>query len=382
MFNGTEDEVFFPWAITVLLDWHNNVDPVDQRELDRNNSAYKFQGNANPFVDNPEYADMIWNPIVDTEAPTDPTNLMVSNPTDNSVDLTWTSSTDDIDVVSYDIYIDTVFGFSTNSTSTTVTGLIPDTNYCFTIKAKDAAGNESGFSNESCETTTKDGTVNTDCLVETFENLDPSVSSYSNVNWTGDNGGNWSATDSRTDQTLNTKAITVRDGTLTLPTTSGGIGTLTVTTQRVFSGSDGTFNVSVNGVLVGTIAYSDVEQTVAIPNINVENNVSVVINGNSTGSNRVKYDDLSYTCYSALSVEEFHVANVKLYPNPVKNNLTLTLKLDIKTKIEIYDILGKLVLSSTLNKTSSINLQALNTGIYIVKITQNNASISKKLIKQ
>jgi endonuclease I/chitodextrinase len=382
MFNGTEDVVFFPWAITVLLDWHNNVDPVDQRERDRNNSAYTFQGNANPFVDNPEYADMIWNPIEDTEAPTDPTNLAASNPTDNSVDLTWTSSTDDIAVVSYDIYIDTVFGFSTNSISTTVTGLIPATNYCFTIKAKDAAGNESGFSNESCETTTNDGTVNTDCLVETFENLDSSVSSYSNVNWTGDNGGNWSATDSRTDQTLNTQAITVRNGTLTLPATSGGIGTLTVTTQRVFAGSDGTFNVSVNGVLVGTIAYSGSEQTVIIPNINIENNVSVVINGNSSGSNRVKYDDLSYTCYSALSVDEFNLAQVKLYPNPVKNNLTVNLKSDITTKIEIYDILGKRVLGRTLNETSSINLQGLNTGIYIVKITQNNASISKKLIKQ
>ena len=32
MFDGTNDAVFYPWAIAVLLDWHTNVDPVDQRE--------------------------------------------------------------------------------------------------------------------------------------------------------------------------------------------------------------------------------------------------------------------------------------------------------------------------------------------------------------
>ncbi len=382
MFNGTEDEVFFPWAITVLLDWHYNVDPVDQRERDRNNAAYSFQGNANPFVDNPEYANMIWSPTTDTESPSDPTNLTTSNPTDNSIDLNWTASTDNIAVTSYDIYIDTVFAFNTNNTSTTVTGLIPETNYCFTTKAKDAAGNESGFSNQDCETTTNNGTVNTDCLTETFENLDASISSYSDVSWTGDDGGNWNATDARTDQTLNTKAITVRNGTLILPSTSGGIGTLTVTTQRVFSGSDGTFNVSVNGTSVGTVAYSDTEQTVSIPNINVENNVSIVFDSNSGSSNRVRFDDLTYTCYSALSIQEFDVTSIKLHPNPVKNNLTIDLKSNIKTNIEIYDILGKRVLKTTLNRTSTINLQALKAGVYIVKITQKNATISNKLIKQ
>ena len=51
----------------------------------------------------------------------------------------------------------------------------------------------------------------------------------------------WSATDARTDQTLNSRAITIRNGELTAPTTAGGIGNLTVTTQLVFSGSAGYF---------------------------------------------------------------------------------------------------------------------------------------------
>lgn len=384
MFNGTEDQVFFPWAITVLLDWHYNIDPVDQRERDRNNAAFSFQGNANPFVDHPEYANMIWNPTPDVEDPTDPTNLVASNPTDNSIALTWTASTDNIGVTSYDIYIDGTYTFNTSNTTATATGLTAATNYCFTVKAKDAANNESGYSNQDCETTTNNGTVGgSDCLNETFANLDTSIGSYSDVTWTGDDGGAWSATDARTDQNINSSsAITVRNGTLTLPTTSGGIGTLTVTTKRVFSGGSGTFNVNVNGTLVGTIAYNDTEQTTTIPNINVENSVSVVIDNNSSTDNRVIFDDLSYTCYSALSVQEFNIETVKLHPNPVKNNLTVDLKSNIDTTIEIFDTLGKRVFKSSINKTSTLNLQDLNTGIYIVKITQNNTTITKKLIKQ
>lgn len=384
MFNGTENQALEDWAITMLLDWHYNVDPVDQQEIDRNNAAYNYQGNANPFVDYPEYANMIWNPTIDTEAPTDPTSLVTFNPTDNTIDLNWTASTDNIAVTSYDVYMDDVYSFNVVSNAATVTGLLPDTNYCFTVKAKDNAGNTSGFSNQSCATTTNNGTVGggSDCLAETFENLGTSSGSYADVTWTGDNGGTWNATDARTDQTLNTRAITVRNGAITLPTTSGGIGSLTVTTKRVFSGGNGTFNLNVNGILFSTIAYDDTEQTITIPNINIENNVTVVINGNSGSSNRVMFDDLSYTCYAGLSTVDYSIESVKLHPNPVNNNLTVDLKSNIDTSIEIFDILGKQVIKASINKTSTLNLQELNTGIYIVKISQGNSTITKKLVKQ
>ncbi|WP_299100687.1 endonuclease [uncultured Winogradskyella sp.] len=383
MFNGTENQALEDWAITLLLDWHYNVDPVDQQEIDRNNAAYNYQGNANPFVDHPEYANMIWNPTTDTEAPSDPTNLIASNPTDNTIDLNWTVSSDNVAVDSYDVYMNGTYSFNVDSNFATVTGLLPDTNYCFTVKAKDAAGNESNFSNQSCETTTNNGTGGgSDCLVETFENLSTSSGSYTDVTWTGDDGGTWNATDARTDQNLNTRAITVRNGSLTLPTTSGGIGSLTVTTQRVFSGGSGTFNLKVNGTLVGTIAYGDTEQTITIPNINIENNVSIVIDGNTGTGNRVMFDDLSYTCYAGLSLDDHSTNTVKLYPNPVNNQLTVALNSNIDTTIEIYDILGKLILNSEINKTSTLNVENLKTGIYIIKISQGDSTITKKLVKQ
>lgn len=60
-FNGTSNQVFNDWTIDMLLKWHNQ-DPVSQREIDRNEAAYEHQGNRNPFIDHPEYANMIWNP--------------------------------------------------------------------------------------------------------------------------------------------------------------------------------------------------------------------------------------------------------------------------------------------------------------------------------
>ncbi|GAA0871892.1 hypothetical protein GCM10009117_10380 [Gangjinia marincola] len=61
MLNGTNDQVYEDWFVDVLVQWHND-DPVNQSELDRNDAAYDFQGNANPFVDHPEYVNMIWAP--------------------------------------------------------------------------------------------------------------------------------------------------------------------------------------------------------------------------------------------------------------------------------------------------------------------------------
>jgi endonuclease I len=41
--------------LTTLLEWHLQ-DPVDSRELERNEVVFGFQGNRNPFVDHPEWA--------------------------------------------------------------------------------------------------------------------------------------------------------------------------------------------------------------------------------------------------------------------------------------------------------------------------------------
>ena len=46
--------------LKLMLKWHNQ-DPVSAKETARNNSAYSFQGNRNPYVDNPSYVNQVWN---------------------------------------------------------------------------------------------------------------------------------------------------------------------------------------------------------------------------------------------------------------------------------------------------------------------------------
>ena len=42
-----------------LIEWHN-ADPVDAIEQTRNNRIYEFQGNRNPFIDHPEWVDILY----------------------------------------------------------------------------------------------------------------------------------------------------------------------------------------------------------------------------------------------------------------------------------------------------------------------------------
>ncbi|ESP91952.1 endonuclease [Pseudoalteromonas luteoviolacea] len=57
--NGTSGLVFEPWVIAMLKRWHQQ-DPVDAIERARNQAAYEYQGNRNPFVDHPEFVEQIW----------------------------------------------------------------------------------------------------------------------------------------------------------------------------------------------------------------------------------------------------------------------------------------------------------------------------------
>ncbi|HRP88595.1 MAG TPA: endonuclease [Edaphocola sp.] len=47
------------WEADLLLQWHNQ-DTVSQREKDRNDAIYNYQGNRNPFIDHPEWVNCIW----------------------------------------------------------------------------------------------------------------------------------------------------------------------------------------------------------------------------------------------------------------------------------------------------------------------------------
>ncbi|KPH10904.1 endonuclease [Chryseobacterium sp. ERMR1:04] len=367
------------WELNVLLAWHNQ-DPVSQAEINRNNASYAYQGNRNPFIDNPNYVNQIWGSqqsTTDTQAPTTVTGLTITSKTSNSISLSWNASTDNVGVSSYAVYMNGSLNTTVSSTSTTIAGLNPSTTYNFYVVAKDAAGNSSTNSSTVSGTTNAGtSTPSTNCVNETFETIPASSASYSTRTWT--NGGiNWTATDARTDQTISNKAITVRDGSLTSSSSANGIGSLTVTTQLKFSGSNGTFNVKVNGTTVGTVPYSATAATTTINNINVTGNVIVTLE-NTTSSNRVAIDNLNWTCYSGASkqnvssLDKAEAKDLQIYPNPV-SNLEIFIKGETQNiqKAEIYNLQGKVmqtIYQPFKNSRNSLKIKNLEQGIYILKL--------------
>lgn len=93
---------------------------------------------------------------VDTITPTAPANLTSSNVTSTTATLSWGASTDNVGVTAYKIYNgSTLVGSTTNGStlSFNLTELTGNTAYTYTVKAVDAAGNQSASSNAVTFTT-------------------------------------------------------------------------------------------------------------------------------------------------------------------------------------------------------------------------------------
>jgi len=381
----------------ILLKW-NVEDPVSDFEIQRNNVVANTQKNRNPFIDNPYLATVIWGgPAAqntwpdtfnggttgDTEAPTVPTNVTVSGKTSSSVSLSWTASMDNVGVNSYDIYMNDTYKMSVSTNGGTVTGLAQATTYSFYVVAKDFAGNKSANSS-SVEATTESGTTpgtGTSCGTEDFENVGASGSSYANFEWSNKNIL-WTVTNGRADKAVyiagdSNKAICIKKGSLKSSTITGGIGSLTVKTFLPFSDSAGNYTLKVNGIVKGQIPYSKTTGTFTVSNIDVEGDVVIEL-VDDTSSNRVSFDDLSWTCYSKMAVAESGANNKKLavYPNPVKNNELYISGIAKNETVQIYSANGQLVQTvNNVNNNEKINLKKLSKGVYFVKTKSGSTKV-------
>ena len=85
---------------------------------------------------------------------------------------------------------------------------------------------------------------------------------------------------------------------------------------------------------------------------------------------------------TTLSNDDYISDVFKLYPNPAKSgfvNITSTGSETIQ--VNVYDILGKQVINAAV-ASGRLDVSTLNTGVYIVKLTQGTATTTKKLIIQ
>ncbi|TYA53019.1 T9SS type A sorting domain-containing protein [Formosa maritima] len=81
-----------------------------------------------------------------------------------------------------------------------------------------------------------------------------------------------------------------------------------------------------------------------------------------------------------LSTASYDIDGLNVYPNPVTSGfVNITSKSNEAIKVAVFDILGKQVINNTVNN-NRLNVSTLNTGVYIMKLSQNGNTITKKLV--
>ncbi|MCG9792203.1 T9SS type A sorting domain-containing protein [Flavobacterium algicola] len=74
------------------------------------------------------------------------------------------------------------------------------------------------------------------------------------------------------------------------------------------------------------------------------------------------------------------IEGLNLYPNPASNGrVSIATKNDLNKEIVIFDLLGKRILQTQLSGRE-LNISSLSPGVYIIKINEDNATATRKLI--
>ncbi|MDC1161959.1 M43 family zinc metalloprotease [Tenacibaculum sp.] len=192
------------------------------------NTSYTFSVKAKDAAGNTSVSSNIVNAtttqVLDNQSPTAPSNLQASNVANTTLTLNWGASTDNTGVAGYDLYRGTTKLTTVTATSYNISGLTAGTTYAFSVKAKDAAGNESTVSNTVNVTTTGGPNLNY-CEMKGSNNNDDYIT---NVNFGGINNTSAKATGGYHDYTLpgNTSGSVSTNGSANLKVTligwSGG----------------------------------------------------------------------------------------------------------------------------------------------------------------
>lgn len=261
---GSMESVAYMGMLSVLLEWHTQ-DPVDTREIARNEAVYSYQGNRNPFIDHPEWVECLFSGICggsgDVTPPAAPTGLL-GTAGDGYVNLDWADNSEG-DLAGYTVYR----GVSSGGPYSTLNGTLLTASqysdgsvtngqtYYYVITASDDSANDSAASAEASATPSgpvsqaavwinefhydNDGTD----TGEFFEIAGPAGTSLSGWTVYGYNGNGGVIYD--------TEALSG-----TLPDQNGGYGTLSFAMAGMQNGSpDGLALADGSGTVVQYISY-------------------------------------------------------------------------------------------------------------------------------
>ncbi|HWS59749.1 MAG TPA: T9SS type A sorting domain-containing protein [Flavobacterium sp.] len=167
-----------------------------------------------------------------------------------------------------------------------------------------------------------------------------------------------------------------------LDATSLTTGTWTTVTALDLKEKLTTSNTS--AAVNGNLASNYTNMSNIISGINWANGANLWIkwtDTNDSGSNGLyAIDNFIISVAETLGVKQNTIAGLNMYPNPVSSGtLYITSNNSEAKSVSIYDVLGKLVLDAK-TTNSALDISNLKGGSYIVKISEDGKTDTKKLI--
>ena len=89
-----------------------------------------------------------------------------------------------------------------------------------------------------------------------------------------------------------------------------------------------------------------------------------------------------YNCFSYGIKESVLDNNIKIYPNPTKDNLTIETNSNTEQRLEIINLIGQTVYTIYINKKATINTSAFANGVYILKLSSDKETVVRKFVKE
>ena len=286
---------------------------------------------------------------------------------------TLTTDTDNNQTVAPETAIEPmIFTWGGDATNATVTGLpasgiavvkdataktitisgTPTANVTFSITTSGAAGNPVTLTGS---VTVSDGTTPPAALIHNFT-ASGKISTFYTIT------GNMNSTNGSVnyDGIALTSRLKIESSTSITFTTIQS-GTLTLVLDATFNGA----------IKVDNVSYTAVAGIVNVPIV--------------AGAHTITKGDITNLFYLKIvyggtnAVKNPNAAVVKIYPNPVRDQLFVTAKTNI-TKVEIYTLTGLLV-KSVDNKTT-FNVAEISSGNYLVKVFTSEGVVNQKIIKE
>ncbi|MEO1033116.1 MAG: T9SS type A sorting domain-containing protein [Bacteroidota bacterium] len=141
--------------------------------------------------------------------------------------------------------------------------------------------------------------------------------------------------------------------------------------------------VSVSDGFDGGAAGTDINATLGgVTELRILSNPNPAWRGEVTSA-EMHIDNITAT--GSLSTPEFKKQNAEftISPNPAKNKLNIVLPSNEDMKLEVFDVLGKRVYHGTISQlSSSIDVSNWRSGVYLVKVSNDQATQTKRFIKQ